>query len=500
MRPNCPSAKSFALATLLLSYALATPPADAGGGRARDREELIVQLRPGVSDDQADALFASEGASPVEQIPQIRAHVIRVPEAAVEHVRQALSQRIEVEAVERNLSVAPVLTPNDPKFSSEWHLAQISAPAAWDLTTGAGDAIAILDSGVDPTHPDLASKLLPGWNFYNNNADWSDVFGHGTLVAGAAAAIGNNALGVASVAWQNPILPVRVADTSGYAYYSTIAQGLTWASDQGARVMNVSFGGVAASSTVRSAAQYVHDHGGLVVAAAGNCSCDDATPENPYLLSVSATDFYDNLATFSSRGSYVDVAAPGMNIWTTTRGGGYGTAAGTSFSSPITVGVVALMWAANPRLSPEDIVLLLEQTAVDLGAAGYDTSFGFGRIDAHAAVLAASTAEAPPPDTTPPSVSITSPTAGATVSGSATVQAMALDNIAVASVQFRRDGVLVATDTSAPFSFAWDTRTSANGTHVLDAVAFDAAGNSSVSPAVSVTVSNTSKGNGKGRR
>jgi len=499
MKPSCPSAKSLAVATLVLSCALAAPPAHAGDARMRERDELIVQLRPGVSDREAAAVFAEEGASSVEEIPQIRAHVIRVPEAAIERVREALSHRSEVESIERNSSVAPAMIANDPVY--QWHLGKISAPGAWDLTTGSGQAaIAILDSGVDPNHPDLAAKLLPGWNFYDNNANWADVYGHGTQVAGSAAAISNNGIGVAGVAWQNPILPIRVADANGYSTYSLLAQGLTWASDHGARVMNISFSGVAASSTVRSAAQYVHDRGGLVVASAGNCACNDGTAENPYLLSVGATDPQDQLASFSSRGTYVDLSAPGTGIWTTTNGGGYNGASGTSFSSPITAGVVALMWAANPALSPDEIVMLLEQTAVDLGTTGYDTSFGFGRIDAYAAVIAAGGTEAPPPDTTPPSVSITSPAAGATVSGTITVQALAFDDVGVASVQLRLDDVTVATDGASPFSFAWDTKNSVNGIHLLKAVAFDAAGNSSTSPVMSVSVSNPTKGNGKGRR
>jgi thermitase len=499
MKPTSRCAWSIAVATLALTCALAAPRAQAEGSRTRDRDELIVLLRPGVSDREAAAVFAEEGASPVEEIPQIRAHVIRVAEAAVEHVREALSHRTEVESVERNLRVAPTLTANDPLY--QWHLGKISAPAAWDLTTGSAQVpIAILDSGVDPSHPDLAAKLLSGWNFYDNNANWADVYGHGTKVAGSAAAISNNGVGVAGVAWQNPILPIRVADPNGYSTYSLLAQGLTWASDQGARVMNISFSGVAASSTVRSAAQYVHNRGGLVVASAGNCACNDGTAENPYLLSVGATDPNDQLASFSSRGTYVDLSAPGTGIWTTINGGGYTGVSGTSFSSPITAGVVALMWAANPGLSPDEIVMLLEQTAVDLGSSGYDTSFGFGRIDAHAAVVAAAGTEAPPPDTTPPSVSITSPTAGATVSGTIAVQALAFDDVGVGSVQLRVDDVTIATDAASPFSFAWDSKTSVNGVHLLKAVVFDAAGNSSVSPVVNVTVNNPTKGKGKNPR
>ena len=127
-------------------------------------------------------------------------------------------------------------------------------PAAWDTRTGGGVTIAILDSGVDTTHPDLEAQLVPGWNAYDNNSDTSDVFGHGTQVAGTAAAAGNNSIGVAGVAFGAKIMPIRVTDTSGMGYASSMANGLTWAADKGARAANLSFQGVSGSSTVLSAA------------------------------------------------------------------------------------------------------------------------------------------------------------------------------------------------------------------------------------------------------
>lgn len=267
---------------------------------------------------------------------------------------------------------------------------KISGPGAWDISQGLSSVIiAILDSGVDCAHPDLGAKCTAGWNFYNNNSDTSDVYGHGTKVAGSATALSNNATGVASVAWQNLLMPIRVTDTQGYGYVSAIAKGLTWAVDNGARVMNLSFGGVAGISTIASAAQYVVNHGGLVVAAAGNCGCFDSTAENPYMISVSATDSSDNLASFSSTGNYVDLSAPGVSIYTTTKGGSYGGVSGTSFSSPIIAGVAALVMSANAALTPTGVESVLEANADDLGAAGYDTSFGFGRVNAYKAVLAA---------------------------------------------------------------------------------------------------------------
>lgn len=172
-------------------------------------------------------------------------------------------------------------------------------------------------------------------------------------MAGAAAAISNNGVGVASVAWQNPLMPIRVTDTQGFAYDSLIASGLVWAVDHGAKVMNLSFGGVAGSLTITSAANYVKSRGGLLIAAAGNCGCFDSTPANSSMISVSATDSFDNLAWFSSQGPYVDVAAPGVSMYTTTAGAGYGAPSGTSFVSPLAAGVVALIWSVNPSLTPD---------------------------------------------------------------------------------------------------------------------------------------------------
>jgi len=253
-------------------------------------------------------MYEAHGAALIGEIPQINTHLIRVPAPALEQVEQALSHRPEVKWVERNYIFPPDLTPDDLYYPYQWHLPKIFAPQAWDVTQGSSDVvIAVLDSGVDPFHPDLSAKLVAGYNFYGNNTDSADVYGHGTAVAGAAAAIGNNQIGVASVARQVRLMPIRVTDTSGYGYTSTISQGLTWAADHGAKVMNLSFAGIAGSTTIRSAAQYVQSHGGLVVAAAGNCGCFDPTPENPYIISVSATDPYDSVASFSSTGDYVDV-------------------------------------------------------------------------------------------------------------------------------------------------------------------------------------------------
>ena len=166
-------------------------------------------------------------------------HSLRVPEAARESVQAALSRRAEVEWVEPNALLEPVAVPDDPRFEDAWHLGALGAPSAWDLSTGAGVTLAILDSGVDPNHPDLEGKLVPGYNFYDGNSDTRDVFGHGTRVAGVAAADTNNGIGVASIGWGAQLMPIRVTSTSGYASAWAIAQGLASPREEAAAARGV---------------------------------------------------------------------------------------------------------------------------------------------------------------------------------------------------------------------------------------------------------------------
>jgi len=480
------------LVALSLLFLTTTGSALAQGRSQWVAGELLVGLRAGVSRARAEEVYGERGARLRQEYSRINVHVLEVPPALQDAIEHALSLLPEVQFVEKNRLLAPDFVPNDALYSNQWHLQKISAPLAWNISQGTlGVTIAILDSGVDATHPDLAAKLVPGYNFYDNNTNTTDVYGHGTMVAGVAAALSNNGTGVASVAWQNPLMPIRVTDLQGYASVSAIAQALTWAVDHEAKVLNLSFSGVAGSATIRNAAQYVVSKGGVVVAAAGNCGCTDSTAENPYVLSVSATDSNDTLASFSSRGSFVDLSAPGVSIYTTTRGGGYGPASGTSFSSPLTAGVVALIMSANPDLTPSEIETLLEATTDDLGTSGYDSLFGFGRVNAYEALATVVGVPPTPSDTTSPTASITSPTHGATVSGTITVSVSATDDVGVSQVALYRDGVLLATDTAAPFSFAWNTVQSSTGGHTLQAIARDAAGNSASSTPLSLTVNNT---------
>lgn len=452
---------------------------------------VLVKFHDNILPAHARNIIAALGARDADEIPNIGVHILDLPYEANETAFvQAFQARSEVEYAELDRVVEPAdVTPNDPWYIDEWHLTKISAPTAWSTTTGSSSVIiAILDSGVDGTHPDLAPKMVPGWDVYNNNSDTSDTGGHGTTVAGTAAAAGNNGIGVASVAWGCKIMPVRIVDSSGYTSYSLLANGLTWAADHGARVANISFSPIIDSSTVTSAARYFQNKGGVVTSSAGNLGTFVSSPDNAYILTVGATDTNDVVTSFSNPGNAVDLSAPGVLIRTTALGGAYQSVAGTSYSAPIVAGVAALVMSANPSLTPNQIQDILKQSADDLGAAGWDPSYGWGRVNAARAVALAGGGGTV--DSTLPAVSITSPSGGATVSGAVSVAVSATDNVGVSSVSLTIDGNPRGSDTSSPYTFQWDTTTASNGSHTLIASAIDTAGNAA-SYSITVTVSNS---------
>ena len=471
------------------SYA-AAPQAEVASGR------ILVQPRAGLPASKFSALLKTHGANSHRKLGQSGLHVVHIPKGQSEAALvEKLSRHPNIKFAELDRRVAIEATANDPYYGSEYHLPLVGVPAAWDTTQGAGVTIAILDSGVDTTHPDLVPNLLPGYNANDRTTNVADICGHGTAVAGVAAGTTNNGIGVAGVAGQARILPVQIAhinptDGKCYGYYSTIADGIIYAADNGARVANVSYGGLPSSSAVVSAARYMQSKGGVVVISAGNNGIDEGFTPNTAMVAVSATNRYDTRTSWSSYGSFVTLAAPGEGIYTTSKGSQYGAWNGTSFSSPLTAGVVALMMSANPALPGSEVERLLYATAKDIGTVGRDTYYGYGRVDAARAV-AASVAAIPAPDTTAPTATITSPAPSVTVSGVATVDVSATDNVGVTSVELRVNGTTVATETASPFSFAWDTAGTPNGMANLEAVAYDAAGNFKSSQVVAVNVANT---------
>ena len=473
-----------------------TTPGNASpkGGNTEEfaRGRILVMPRAGLPKKVFNAILG-EHHGKARKIGQSNIYIVDVPEFSEEAVVMALQRNPHIKLAELDYISAPTLIPNDPYYSLyQWHLPKIGASSAWDITQGEGITIAILDSGIDSTHPDLVNNLVPGWNFFDNNSDTRDFIGHGTFVAGTAAATTTNSIGVASISGKAKIMPLRITDINGYAYQNFTVSALIYAADNGARIANISYKDQTSKEVVRSAAQYMKDKNGLVLVSADNTGMLENYSVTTSMIAVSATDEFDQLTSFSSYGSYVSLSAPGKNIWSTAKMTNeipYGPTGGTSISSPLAGGVVALMMSANPKLSSIEIENLLFSTAVDLGDSGRDIYFGYGRVDAAAAVQAAKTAT-PTLDTEAPLITIINPLEGATLSGLIPVDIDATDNIGVTRAELWINNTSVAIDTSQPFSFSWDSTGALNGATNLEVRVFDAAGNMATSMIV-VNVNNS---------
>ena len=478
------AAIATAIATLA-APAFAAPSEDFAKGR------IIVEPRAGLTVADFAKQLKANGAGKARKLGQSNIHVIEVAQGSEKAVVNKLKNNPHFKFAELDQRVELSATANDPYLGSEWHIAKIGADTAWDSTTGSGVVIAILDSGVDATHPDLAPNLVAGYNVADNNTNTSDLCGHGTEVAGSAGAVLNNSVGVSGIAGGAKIMPVRIAtlvNGACYGYYSTIASGVTYAADHGARIANISYAGVPTSSAVISAANYMKSKGGLVFVAAGNFNRDEGYTPTDSMIAVSGTDNNDNRASWSSYGAFVSLSAPGTGIYSTIAGGGYGGVSGTSISSPVAAAVGALVMAANPTLTSAQVQNILFTTATDLGAAGRDPYFGYGRVNAAAAVAAAKAM--PTADTTKPTVAIANPVGGATVSGLVSIGVNAADNVGVSRVDLKVNGTVVASDAAGPYTFSWDSTGVANGMNNLVAIAYDAAGNVATSSTVQVNVAN----------
>ena len=448
--------------------------------------ELLVRAKAQLSDAQLEETYKGHGAQKLKKLSHVNVHHVRVPEKALEKVEAALRNNPNIEFVERNLIGQAAFVPNDPGYPAQWHLPRISAPGGWDITTGSPSVpIAIVDSGVDPFHPDLSGNLVPGYNFVAGNTDTRDIYGHGTAVAGVAAAIGNSGVGVAGVSWRNSILPLVVLDSNGYGTIANVASAITYAADNGAKVINLSLAFNGTSSTLQSAVNYAWSRGAVIVAAAANYST--STPYYPAALSnvvaVSASDQNDNRASFSNYGNWIDVSAPGVSLYTTANGGGYLYGSGTSVAAPVVAGLAGLVFAMNPSLSNTQVVNLITSNADDRGSAGFDVDHGWGRVNVQRTLQAAYTAPVL-------SVDIASPSNGASVSGTVNVAVSTNSSIGINKVELYVNGALRGTSYTAPYTIAWNT-SGLSGAQSLVSKAYDNLGNSVNSDPHSVSVQST---------
>lgn len=383
---------------------------------------VLVHFDAGTSGADQTALEHANDASVVGQVADLGVKVLAVPVGAEQHVIDALQRSGKVQYAELDGLAQATMTPNDPEWSQQWGLSKMNVPTVWDTTTGTSSVVvADLDTGVDGTQPDLQGKLVAGWNFISNTASPADDNGHGTATAGVIGAVTNNAAGIAGTCPLCLVMPVKVLDSSASGSWSGIANGITWATDHGARILNMSLSSTSDTSTLHSAVQYAASHGAIVVGSAGNNG--NSTPvypaAYPEALSVAGTTSSDGLYSWSDYGSWVNIAAPGCT-YATRVGGSYSSFCGTSASAPFVSGVLGLMLSAQPSASMDTLVQRLESTATSIGSA-----VQYGRVDAAAAMSAAGGqgTPAPSPSPTPSPTSSASTTTSASFGGTLTTRA-----------------------------------------------------------------------------
>jgi subtilisin family serine protease len=408
------------VATLFSVVAAGASQAASGNAASGNAAEhvpgrLLVSYQPGTTPDQAAAAESAAGAHLSSTIDALGVRVLAMPADRTDHALAALSRNPHVGYVEYDfVARAAAVTPNDPYWSKQWGSAKTMTNTAWTTSTGSSSVVvAVLDTGVDYNHADLKGAFSGGYDFVNNDSTPADDYGHGTEVAGVIAARGNNGIGVAGECWTCTIMPVKVLNSSGSGSYSGIVNGITYAADHGARIINMSLGGTAGSSTLQNAVNYAWNKGVLLIAAAGNAGTTDFNYPGAYdpVVAVAASDSRDARYSWSSYGSWVEVAAPGCDE-TTALGGGYAEPCGTSFASPMTAGIAALMASANSSASNATLRNALINNTDSVGSYVIH-----GRVNASKALAAVgSSAPAPAPSSPAPS--------STTFSGSLTKQSM----------------------------------------------------------------------------
>lgn len=383
---------------------------------------ILVKFKGNVSEASITKIHQATKTKTKKIISGIKTRIVTIP------TNQSTGQMIdkfkampEVEYVEPNFIASAFLTPNDSYYSTQWGLPKMSASAAWDSAKGSFGPIAVVDTGILTSHPDLSGEILSGFNFVNDTTNANDDNGHGTHVSGIIGALTNNGIGVSSIGYKSTLIPVKVLDSTGSGTYGDVASGIIFAADKGAKVINMSLGGASSSTTLQNAVNYANNKGVYIVAAEGNSA--SSTPLYPAactgVLAVSATDSLDKLATFSSYGKNVFVGAPGVSINSTYLANSYRYLSGTSMSTPQFSGLLelALGYASSTgkTIAKTDMLNLVKSSSDKVGAFPYDESgwnqyFGYGRINA-AKLITAISGKVPTPTPTTTRSAILSKTA-----------------------------------------------------------------------------------------
>ncbi|MGZ6347422.1 MAG: S8 family peptidase, partial [Anaerolineales bacterium] len=345
------------------------------------QDVVLVKINPALTGSNLQKCLDSSNATISLQIKEINVLQLAVPSGEVTDAVAGLSNCPGVSYAEPDYIATMADTiPNDTFWANQYGLVAIHAPQGWDKNTGSTSVmIAIVDSGVDLTHADLAGKIVPGYDFVNLDNIPQDDNGHGTHVAGIAAAITNNGIGVAGVSWGARIMPVKVLDASGAGSISNVALGIIWAAENGAEVINISLGcGLVSCPTspqvLEDAVNFAYGKGATLVAAAGNGGTNFVfyPARFPHVIAVAATGHLNEHWAQSNFGPEVDVSAPGAGIYSTFRGNIYRYLDGTSMSTAFVSGLAAILRGLPTYASPDQIAGNIGATALDLGDPGRD--------------------------------------------------------------------------------------------------------------------------------
>jgi len=357
------------------------PAGNTGSAEEIAASQVIVRYKADADEPSVRNKMSKLGAREADSIPSLRVRVLKVPVGAREAVLASLRTDPQVEYAEPDsVTEGTVTKPNDPEYTKQWSWPKTQTDLAWDRTKGSALIVAVTDTGINMGHSEFTGRILPGSDLVNNDDDPTDDNGHGSNVAGVVAAAGNNGTGVAGGCWNCRLLPVKVLDSQNKGTTSVLAKGITYAADNGAKIINVSVSSTAADETLRTAVDYATGKQILVVASAGNTAKDQqlypAAFENS--LSVAATENDDTLTSYSTFGAHVDIAAPGFARTTSFTGSDYNDNTGTSFSAPTVSAIAALVWTLHPQATMAQVRDSLTKTADTCCAA----KIGGGRVNA----------------------------------------------------------------------------------------------------------------------
>jgi len=359
-----------------------------------DSAELIIGIthtRANDYNELKNIIKANKGkiVNTISMGNKIEAVTVDIPLTSISPFMSEINTAEILTYAEPNFKYKANFIPNDPDWNKQWGPAKIGADLAWDKQLGNESVlVAVIDTGIDWNHPDLAANYVPlGYDWVNNDTDPMDDHGHGTHCAGIIAATLNNSIGMAGLA-QVRIMAEKGLDQHGQGYEDDLANAIIHAVDQGANILSNSWGGYEESTLLHDAIKYAYEHGVLIVAAAGNEAWNiKAYPAaHDEVIAVTATNVSDNPASFTNFGNWVELAAPGVHIYSTIYDNGYIYLSGTSMACPHVSGVAALVWSQFPNATRDWVRLWLRYTADDLGEPGFDVYYGYGRINAEKAV------------------------------------------------------------------------------------------------------------------